>query len=278
MRRPATPEQSIPGSVHPNIEHDGVEWPAEVHAPLDADKMCLAVARARHYHLLRTAGSENAVTIHLRDTIIGQVSWYPEARPDGWWTIGHVSDVHDGGYVALQVLWHPESDRVRLAQPQRQAFTKSEADPISAGYRLGDAVAKDGYIYSWQGQDYSPTEATALVDQLRSTTGWTWRAGTMIRVTITPNSYFPKGSKRNASAQAIVRPAGPRTEGQPKHIVPVVPKPGKSPDLAAVWLMNVEPFEVDAPSDIWEWERGRIRDWTMAHLRRVVAARHKDAA
>ncbi|MGB3328572.1 MAG: hypothetical protein WBA46_06420 [Thermomicrobiales bacterium] len=277
-RRPDTPEQQIPGPIQPTIDHDGIDWPREVHAPLDADRMCLAVARARHYHLLRVAGSEDAVSVQLRNEIIGQPAWYPSALADGWWDIGSVSDVHDGGLVSMRVRWHPEQDRVRLERPPARPGGETEPDPISAGYRLGDAVARDGYIYTWQGHDYPPADAAALVDQLRSTTGWTWRPGVMIRVTITPNTYFPKGYKRNASAQAIVHPAGPRVEGQPKHIVPVVPKPGRAPDLAAVALMRIEPFEVDAPSDIWEWERGRIRDWTRAHLRRVVAERRKDAA
>lgn len=179
MRRPDTPEQRIPTPVRPDIDHDLIDWPREVHAPLDADRMCLAVARAQRFHLLRVAGSADAVTPYLRDAIIGQAAWYPRQGRDGWWMIGHVSDVHDGTFVRLRILWHPETDRVKVSRPPAEREPAPAASqqnvPISHDHNFLPRVA-EGWRYWYKGVLHTPEQARAVLaaSYNPSLTGWTW--------------------------------------------------------------------------------------------------------
>ncbi len=99
---------------------------------------------------------------------------------EGWAEIGSVVD----GLVgcrALAVWWHPDTDRVRVERPP-ESVPQSPARALYPSRPMGGTdhipppfVALPGYIFTYQGNDYTPAEAERLTAEQGSIDGWTWR-------------------------------------------------------------------------------------------------------
>lgn len=100
--------------------------------------------------------------------------------PGGWIAVGAVGDAW-AGPTWLRVLWHELSDRVRVESPP--APKELPEPPTLAPLRIAMGTAADsrqvvampGYVYRYQGRDYSPDEAERMVADLGSVEEWTWR-------------------------------------------------------------------------------------------------------
>lgn len=96
---------------------------------------------------------------------------------DGWLYAGSVVD--DVAGVSLAVWWHPKTDRVKVDRPpERTESPRPQPDigpPIWWSMWAQRGHARDGFIYTLDGRDYSPQEGARLVTERRSDDGWAWR-------------------------------------------------------------------------------------------------------
>lgn len=111
---------------------------------------------------------EAEITTHLL--------WQLPLQGDGWYDVGSVDDHHAGTIGAMRVLWHIESDRVRVKR------TLALARPTVAPYRPirvdGNyhVTVDEGWRY-WLGDvAYTPDQVRQIVgyrDGVRSV-DWRW--------------------------------------------------------------------------------------------------------
>lgn len=97
-------------------------------------------------------------------------------RADGWYRIGTVYD----GVVnqELRVVWHPETDRVRVGRPVVPALEPKRRSGMPAlsfnVYGARDYRADPNFRYFLNGREYTPAEALRIVRERDSVAGWTW--------------------------------------------------------------------------------------------------------
>ncbi len=124
------------------------------------------------------------VTPFQRENEIVALPGRPCLTPDrdGWAEIGSVVD----GVVGcrpLAVWWHPATDRVRVERPPDAGPPPSRRALYPSHPPMGGVdgplpppfIALPGYIFTYQGIDYSPEETERLTAAQDSIDGWTWR-------------------------------------------------------------------------------------------------------
>lgn len=102
---------------------------------------------------------------------------------DGWAEIGSVSDGIVGG-LPLAVFWHPVTDRVRVERPPDRTPSLGPSHALYASSRpMGGSnsptpppfIALPGFIFTFEGRDYTREETERLTAERGSLEGWTWR-------------------------------------------------------------------------------------------------------
>lgn len=135
---------------------------------------------ARYRRSLATGTGVNPVT--LVNDIIGIPAPSPiRVDPDGWASVGTVSDGFAGAVLAVR--WHVETDRVRVERPPVSVSPASLARPLYAAHSpMGGAhssptpfIALSGFVFTFEGIDYDRVAAERLTAERGSLDGWTWR-------------------------------------------------------------------------------------------------------
>ncbi|MDQ3442534.1 MAG: hypothetical protein M3490_02865, partial [Chloroflexota bacterium] len=101
---------------------------------------------------------------------------------EGWAEIGSVVD-GIVGCRALAAWWHPATDRVRVERPPESGPPPARRALYPSHSRMGGAdgpppppfIALPGYIFTYQGIDYTAAEAERLTAAQGSIAGWIWR-------------------------------------------------------------------------------------------------------
>jgi hypothetical protein len=149
---------------------------------IDAGRIMAALERAAEYRRHLARGEEHPET--LKGLIEGHLLKNEPIRlhPNGWMKIGFVLDPYVPP-VPLAVWWHETTDRVRVERPESwpELPARRREPPLRRAndqdtYRLQTPIiAQPGYIYTYEGADYSPEEAMVQARKLGTIEGWTWR-------------------------------------------------------------------------------------------------------
>lgn len=137
---------------------------------------------ARHRRSLATGPGVNAVT--LANDIIGVPAPSPiRVNRHGWANVGTVCDGFAGACI-LAVWWHRETDRVKIERPREYV---PPPPPSRALYPtrppMGGTnhtsfppfIALPGFVFTFEGADYTPEATERLTAEQGSIAGWTWR-------------------------------------------------------------------------------------------------------
>lgn len=97
-------------------------------------------------------------------------------RGDGWCVVGMVHDSIVN--QSLRVLWHPETDRVRVGRPIAPAPEPERGSGMPALsfslYGAPDYWADPDYRYFLDGREYTPADSVRIATERNSAAGWTW--------------------------------------------------------------------------------------------------------
>ncbi len=136
---------------------------------------------ARYRRSLAADGHAHPVALA---NAIAAIPGRPEVRLDreGWAPIGSVVD-GIVGCRALAVWWQPATDRVRVERPPDVGRSSGPARALYASHPpMGGTssmptpfIALPGYVFTFAGVDYTPSEAERLTAEQGSMEGWTWR-------------------------------------------------------------------------------------------------------
>ncbi len=143
------------------------------------DEVC---ERAARFHRMQVADRETP--LELEYSVVGRPDYRPiTVGPDGWARVGVVHDAVE--FWDLAVYWNPETDRIKLQKPAPREYDDPvpsisgdplyKTNPVSSKALTRPFTARPGYIYTYQGQDYSANEAERTTAELGSIDGWTWR-------------------------------------------------------------------------------------------------------
>lgn len=126
-----------------------------------------------------TMGSPSSVEADMLVTI--GASPLPMQMPGGWILIGTMCDPYSSP-TWVKVWWNELTDDVKMERPpEPRPIPTREIPPIHYGPAGGVstqpnvAVAQPGWVFIFEGREYSPAEAERMVTQLGSLDGWTWR-------------------------------------------------------------------------------------------------------
>jgi hypothetical protein len=149
---------------------------------VDRSKLEEVCERAAKYH--RSQMADRATPLELTYEITGVPTRSPVTiQPDGWARVGVVRDAVE--LWDLAVYWNPETDKVKLEAPRpREDSTPVPqlvgdplypTNPVSSKAMTRPFTALAGFIYSFNGMDYTAEETEFLTAELGSIGGWTWR-------------------------------------------------------------------------------------------------------
>ena len=178
MRPPRRSTQEHPPDLPTLMPPDPVDRARPVDVP-DEGRMQVALHRALRYHLQRVRDAEGVdyAAMHGEIPIDALIRAFPFEVGGGWWRIGSVYDSHDGLSHSLPVLWHPETDRVRIGRipppPAPPPLAAPRPITMDGNYRLHVA---DGWRYWHEGRAYTAEEARAVLCQpgVHAYDGWSW--------------------------------------------------------------------------------------------------------
>ena len=139
-------------------------------------EQCIADAleRAARYRRMQ-APPEWQGRRNLDEVISWQHRWQPVALADGWWEIGAVHDTLTPFGEPLDVFWHPQTDAVKVQRPRPVPPPPPPPVPPPPLRQTVNAwYAEPGFVYAYQGRDYTPEQAAALASRT-GVGGWTWR-------------------------------------------------------------------------------------------------------
>lgn len=141
--------------------------------------------RAARYRRSLAEGKAHPNEIEAEITAHVIVNQQPSILPSGWAKIGFVLDPW-AAPDQIHVWWHPDDDRVRVTRPEPR-YARYVAPPAPSvmpirlapehdPFRAARPVhASPGYVYTFEGEDYSPEAAEAKASEACSVVGWTWR-------------------------------------------------------------------------------------------------------
>jgi hypothetical protein len=93
-----------------------------------------------------------------------------------WFTVGSVVDSVVGRQ--LSVHWNPETDEVKVEQPDDVGETAESSAPEPSPFQYSVLAKRyevdETYRYFLNGKEYAPRSAKRLVNKNRSLDGWTW--------------------------------------------------------------------------------------------------------
>jgi hypothetical protein len=149
---------------------------------VEADRILSALERAAQFRRNLARGEEHPES--LKGLIEGHLLKNEPIRlyPNGWMKIGFVLDPYVPP-VPLAVWWHETTDRVRVERPESWPELPERtwevplrtAEPEDTFGLATPVIAQPGYIYTYEGVDYSPEEAMVQARKLGNIEGWTWR-------------------------------------------------------------------------------------------------------
>lgn len=141
------------------------------------EKIAAACERAARYrrHVAIEAGVPAGNLAERIDVLPDRAT--PVLGSDDWYRVG---TVHDGVVnQCLMVLWHPETDRVRVGRPVDSASEPKRGSGMPAlsynVYGARDYRAAPNFRYFLDGREYTPAEALRIVKERDGVAGWTWR-------------------------------------------------------------------------------------------------------
>lgn len=106
--------------------------------------------------------------------------------PNGLAEVGIVLDAWLN--LRLRVFWNPLTDEVKMERPPPERVFALPSSPAMVGDPLYPMnfqsparykrpyVAVEGFVYTFEGRDYSPRETEAMTARMGTIKGWTWRA------------------------------------------------------------------------------------------------------
>lgn len=140
------------------------------------EKIVAACERTARYrgHVAIEAGAPAGNLAERIDVLPDRAT--PVVGSDGWYRVG---TVHDGVVnQCLWVLWHPETDRVRVGQPLELSPEPERVFSMPAlsfnYYGARNYRASPNYRYFLNGREYTPAEAVRIATERTSVAGWTW--------------------------------------------------------------------------------------------------------
>jgi hypothetical protein len=150
--------------------------------PVHRSKLDEVCERAARFHRMQMADRETP--LELEYSVTGRPEYHSiTVASDGWAKVGVVHDAVE--LWDLAVYWHPETDRIKLQKPRPREFEDETpsitgdplypTNPVSSKALIRPFTARPGYIYTYEGQDYTADEAEIRTAELGSLEGWRWR-------------------------------------------------------------------------------------------------------